>query len=285
MHGPQVILMSFCILQVIGIYVSLTGFRHARNGYAGTPFIAVLHGVFLLRLLPAALSPLLPDSILRLAAFGSYCFACLGVSLLFPISYEFCHSLHGGPSRRLLYHDWYGRMAAGALAVAFSVWNVVDLVALSRVRPDNLQMVDHSGVIVPEVSGGQLTATWVTEIAGSLVMAIAGGCLWKRAHYPWLTISQLTIVIGRIVASVAVRREPWHSIADPIWDILVAAAILHAAFLVIRNSGDQHPLLSAPLLDDPLPRESYGAVTEGDEHCPSKVHESLDRLDSSRTVV
>ncbi|KAJ3170519.1 hypothetical protein HDU87_008754, partial [Geranomyces variabilis] len=171
----------------------------------------------------------------------SYLFTALATPLLIPIAYELCHTLHGGPKRRLLYHDQVGRIAAAACALGWLAYGLVDFFALSRVS-DSLECGKVLLAVCEIPAGELLPATRAASTAGSAVLALAGGCLWRRtgtgtgSSWPWLTVSQLAVLLGRAVYQ---SEEPHshHHLAQSVWDLLLTASLAFAVIHVVRNSS------------------------------------------------
>ncbi|TPX60538.1 hypothetical protein PhCBS80983_g01741 [Powellomyces hirtus] len=207
-------------------------------------------------------------AILRWLSTASYFFGCLTTPFLFLIAYEFCHTLHGGPKRRLLYHDQFGRIGVAILAFSFATYSIVDFFAHSRVT-GALSLRRHTGLPVYEIEGGELPATFCTSVFGTVMLLLAGGCLWARTRYPWLSLVQLVILFGRVTSMFS---EPHHVLAEASWDLLLSVSLVMTATHVIRNSDEVvEERVQSLLGEDGL--RWYGALEARDEilaHRPLK---------------
>ncbi|KAJ3159328.1 hypothetical protein HDU86_001932 [Geranomyces michiganensis] len=210
-------------------------------------------------------------------------FTAITTPLLIPAAYELCHALHGGPKRRLLYHDQVGRLAAAAAALALMAYALVDLFAPEK---SNGSPAAAAGNRIPMMLITlHLPATRAASAAGSTVLALAGACLWRRTGtaWPYLTVMQIAILVGRVV-TVYPPKEPYyyahHSsiLAQSLWDLLLTISLALAIVHVACNSLDEHAIAAATVGGG-----GASPILDAHHHYHHHVHQPLLRPHNSNS--
>ncbi|KAI8821729.1 uncharacterized protein EV422DRAFT_429727 [Fimicolochytrium jonesii] len=255
----QIVFGGYTVAQLTCIYYTLLTLRHSPATTTKPPTLLLLPLLFslLLRDLTTTLSPHLPLHLLHTLSLTNTLLAALLTPTVILIAYELCHTLHGGPRRRLLYHDQFGRIAAVLAASALFVYDMSEFVA----EKDSLVLKERLGLPGYEVEDGA-RAVKVAEYAGTVMLVLAGGCLWARTGYPWLSLLQGAILLGRV--STATSAGPYTPLLTSSWSLILSISLTTALSHTIQHAKDpaDSPHSQHLLTDDDL--RWYGTLG-GDE--------------------
>ncbi|KAJ3043050.1 hypothetical protein HDV00_005958 [Rhizophlyctis rosea] len=156
---------------------------------------------------------------------------------LFIIAYELCHKVHGGPKRRILAREAAGRIAATTIACVAVGWGVIDWVMKERPR---------GAVPVPcgEESLGVLAGErWAAEV----MLGLAGGCLWARLRWPWLTVLSAVELVLHATPHLFPSTKPYTTLLQSLvlsYALFLSKHIVTSSALASIDDEATQPLVS-----------------------------------------